>query len=682
MSLDIRRLFERLPAIYRIRDAEIASAAGLERGPLEELLSVFMEQVATVEENLEQLYDDLFIETCADWVIPYIGDLIGYRPLRGTGASVATPRAEVAHTIALRRRKGTITVVEQVARDVTDRHARAVEFFQLLATTQYMNHVRLHNKSWADLHDGEALEWIGTGFDSVPRTVDVRRIESGRGRYNIPNIGVFLWRINAYPRTDYPAYPVGPKQYRMSQLNHDVPLYGLPRAEDEITHIAEPENVPLPLSRNYLRRKLTEYYGPQADGADVSLILKVNGAVIDRDKIIICNLSGEDPDWAHKEPPDGRYAIDPELGRIVLPPDAPDDAEVRVTWHEGFSADLGGGEYERDDSEENVKKVPVVYPTIASALSAISGNGVIEITGNSRYQEDLAINVSAGGTIEIRAENGFRPTLELSQTMQVSGEDSSRFILDGLLVSGAGVRVPDTGDNALSSITLRDCTLVPGLRLTPDGQTTNPDSASLNVQISGVTVEIERSIVGAIRSHDRSEVRGTESIIDATDEKRVAFAAEDTAQPGGRLNLSGCTVIGKIHAREFGTVSDSILMAAEEEADPQWPAPVRVERKQEGCVRFSFLPFNSITPRRYRCQPDSAQTAGLIVPRFHSVRYGTPAYCQLAVFTSDEIRRGAEDESEMGVFHHLYGPQRESNLRVRLNEYMRVGLKAGIFYES
>ena len=45
-------------------------------------------------------------------------------------------------------------------------------------------------------------------------------------------------------------------------------------------------------------------------------------------------------------------------------------------------------------------------------------------------------------------------------------------------------------------------------------------------------------------------------------------------------------------------------------------------------------------------------------------------------------RRGADDESEMGVFHHLYGAQRETNLRIRLAEYLRVGLRAGVFYES
>ena len=66
-------------------------------------------------ESLEQLYDDQFIETCAPWVAPYIGDLVGYRTLHGVVPQVASPRAEVANTIRYRRRKGTVSVLEQLA---------------------------------------------------------------------------------------------------------------------------------------------------------------------------------------------------------------------------------------------------------------------------------------------------------------------------------------------------------------------------------------------------------------------------------------------------------------------------------------------------------------------------------------------------------------------------------------
>jgi hypothetical protein len=54
----------------------------------------------------------------------------------------------------------------------------------------------------------------------------------------------------------------------------------------------------------------------------------------------------------------------------------------------------------------------------------------------------------------------------------------------------------------------------------------------------------------------------------------------------------------------------------------------------------------------------------------------------LAYTCAEEIKRGADDESEMGIFHDLYQPQRAANLRARLNEYTPAGMEAGIIYAS
>jgi len=138
MSTQSEKLFNLLPALYRIRDAELAQAQHLPQGPLQSLLALVDEQFDIIAEDLEQLYDDQFIETCAPWVIPYIGDLIGYKPVHGIASAIASPRAEVAQTIAFRRRKGTILALEQLARDVTGWGAHAAEMFKLVAATQYM----------------------------------------------------------------------------------------------------------------------------------------------------------------------------------------------------------------------------------------------------------------------------------------------------------------------------------------------------------------------------------------------------------------------------------------------------------------------------------------------------------------------------------------------------------------
>src|SRR5262249_16371015 len=136
MSFDVDRLYSLLPAFYRTRDVEIARQLGLadDQGPLRALLKVIAGQVAVLEDDLAQLYDDQFIETCAEWVIPYIGDLVGTRSLFVFQNANFNQRALVANTIADRRRKGTAAALEQLAHDATGWPADVVEYFQFLTT--------------------------------------------------------------------------------------------------------------------------------------------------------------------------------------------------------------------------------------------------------------------------------------------------------------------------------------------------------------------------------------------------------------------------------------------------------------------------------------------------------------------------------------------------------------------
>jgi hypothetical protein len=171
MSFTDERLVELLPAVYGLRDGD--------DGPLHELLGVVADQLAVLEESVAQLHDDQFVETCAPWVLPYMGELLG---IAGLPPSPLTPRAEVAHTIAYRRRKGTAAVLEQLARDVTGLPAAAVELFELLCATQHLNHLRPGCESFLSLGDTLRLEALGGPFERRPQepalthTVDVRRI--------------------------------------------------------------------------------------------------------------------------------------------------------------------------------------------------------------------------------------------------------------------------------------------------------------------------------------------------------------------------------------------------------------------------------------------------------------------------------------------------------------------------
>lgn len=369
MSLDAKKLYDLLPAIYRVRDAEHGK-------PLEALVSVIAEQVAVLEENLAQLYDDQFIETCSEWAVPYIGDLIGYRSLHGIIPQIRSPHAEVANTISYRRRKGTISMLEQLTRDVTGWYASVVEEFQLLATTQYMNHLRSGNLCTPDLRNWEKLERLNTPFDNLTHIANVRNITSGRGRYNIPNIGIFLWRLDGYALTDSPAFRLDDHHYLFSPLGNNMQLFNLPGPET--TYPTLPINVPMPISRRVLDSYLDDYYGQgkslliRADDKDVYPDTDHPSQKLS-DLISICDLSdikdsgGNIIGWAHN--PKEKIAIDPILGRIAFPDDHPAPENVTVTFRYGFSADMGGGEYEREDSADPLNQQPQLVKK--SAFTAV-----------------------------------------------------------------------------------------------------------------------------------------------------------------------------------------------------------------------------------------------------------------------------------------------------------------------
>ena len=208
-EMRVDALYDLLPAVHRQRDEE-------QGGPLRQLLDVLNDELAVTADGIDQLYDDLFAETAAHWVLPYLAELIGLRGLPSGSGTGITPRAEVANTIGYRRRKGTAAVLEQVARDVTGWPTRAVEFFELIAASQNVNHVRPANLAYAPIRDAARIGLVGSPFErltgqvDLTHTVDVRRIRSRRGRYNIGNVGLFSWRLRAYPLTASPAVPARP----------------------------------------------------------------------------------------------------------------------------------------------------------------------------------------------------------------------------------------------------------------------------------------------------------------------------------------------------------------------------------------------------------------------------------------------------------------------------------------
>lgn len=715
-------LAELLPQWHRLRDAEGGE-------PLRALLAVIAEQVDLVRDGVEQSYEDWFVETAAPWVLPYLGDLVGYRPLpgyervqakgldghdgpsgrgddaRGRLAEALAPRRDVAATVANRRRKGTLALLEELAQEIAGWPSRAVEFSRLLSHQQPVklygpgtgagaaNARRLERGRLVDVREGAALDLAGGPFGTVAQSVNVRRAGSARtqGGYSPAGVGLFVWRLRPYHVTRAPAYCVDRARnlYTFSILGNDTPLVTKPVAEPSTTHIATIDNVPAYIRRRQLADRLADYYGP---GKSFTIWRDGQDEPVELSDLVVADLT----DWRYR-PERGQIAVDPALGRIAFGARSAPRQGVWVTYHYAFGDDTGGGEYPRDRETPTAQRVFRVgpgqpYQRIMDAYGDwqrdrraghCGPDGIIEITHSGAYQEQLDFELDPGDRLELRAAEGTRPVIRLLdwysnrpdalniRAREDCAEDPPRIVLDGLLVTGRGLHV----SGPVGAVVLRHCTLVPGWSLEPECEPRSPDEPSLVLERTTACVSIERSVLGTIEvigdevNHDPLPIHIRDSVLDATGRDRAALSAPDCRHAHAVLHAHRTTVIGEIHVHAVRIAENSIFAGR-----------LRVARRGIGCVRFSYVEPRSRTPRRYRCQPDlvGSEEARLVRPVFTSERYGTPAYGQLAAGCAEEIRRGAEDGAELGVFHDLYQPQREDSLRARLAEYTPAGTDAGI----
>ena len=204
-------LYQRLPEIYRIRDEEQIPA-----GQLKAYLDILDQTQAALYDNIDSLYHDLFIDTCHDWVIPYIADLLGTSHLSG---DPWTLRADVARTVKHRRRKGTLGAIESLTYALSRWAVHTVELRERIAWNQHLNHQRPDRNGepplpllieenqyiggavrggTINLRDPALLSFYNGPFDPFARVIDVKPLITGALRDNIPNLGIFIWRLEDY----------------------------------------------------------------------------------------------------------------------------------------------------------------------------------------------------------------------------------------------------------------------------------------------------------------------------------------------------------------------------------------------------------------------------------------------------------------------------------------------------
>lgn len=636
--------------LYQLLPAHLRGLDAAEGGPIADLFALIAEQIADLREDLDQRYDDLFIETCAAWVVPYIAELVGHDADFGS-------RAEVARTLGYRRRKGAASVLPDICRDASGWPVRCAEALDTLATAEHLDLPRALPRC-PDLRRWLPLDRLAGPFATTPRTADLRDDRA----HNLSDVRVFVWR--ARPRSlrgvDALAAANG-TQFSCDPTGRDTPLWSRPL--DEPGPLASPEHVPAPISRRELFERLAVHYGPGR-----SVAIRVAGAPVPIDLIDVADLSG-----ARQARP-GRVALDPVLGRLRFP--AP-TSRVEVDCHTGALAEIGGGQGLQgrvlDGAPDRVvRRGDDLGQALAALLALPAGPPrILEIADSATYTLPAAsLLLPPGATLVVRAAARERPLVRLVNDLDVAG-DRATLELDGVWLTGAlSVATTDL------RLVLRDTTLVPRVDLP-------------SVILRGnASLTATRSVLGPVHAEATTRTRLRACIVDGAATTRPAFVApfypagadlhglpvRPPALPaGGALELDACTVIGQVSATAIDRADATIFHA---DPTPNQPAVI-VARRQSGRLRACCVPAGSVVPPQVRPVPPG------LVPAFTSLRFGAPGYAELSPSRCPpEILTGADDQSELGAFHDLHNPRREHALRARLGEYLRLGLRAGLIFAT
>jgi hypothetical protein len=556
------RLWQLLPGVYRAQDGETTGSTG----PLQELVNRIGAQVAVVRRSIDRLWADQSIETCDDWVIPYLGALLDTNLLGGLDP--AGRRLDVANTIHYRRRKGTPAILEEVGRDVTGWQTSVVESFRRLSRTRHTldppvgvsvpagtlgaapgSTPGLDEQAWdllrheglvgtltstragglADLRSVHGAALAGSPFDEFAHTADLRAGRGAVGHYAIGTLLVCVWRLEAF--TVPGATPVAvtgcPNVFTFDPTGRQIPLFTAPLAPKD------PDFADL-----WTAARETEVPGPLTDSLQVALsTAHYPGA------------AAIAPFATAQAGPGGTpvaITITPQVGQFSV---SSPSSEIAVSYQYGFPATVGAGPYDRTLLPDPPAPTGTLRAIsggsgLDAALTAAGGAGTVQIGDSLTYGAVsdpgpvTALLVAAGDRQRpvIRlpgpAAAGDPPaTWTITAAAGAPAAAAPSLTLDGLLVSGgdivlrgafAGVRLTgftaDPGTAAPGSPG-GYAAAVDGRALAPTTIWIEADPAATAGTVSAIaSLEIDNCVLGPVRTRNGGavlDVAVSDSIVQA-----------------------------------------------------------------------------------------------------------------------------------------------------------------------
>jgi hypothetical protein len=653
---------------------------------LDLLLAAVDGQVGALHDDLDRLWDDFFVESCADWAVPYLGALLGLPPDAG--------RREVAYAVALRRRKGTPAALEDFGFVVTGLTVRVLEGWQQTAWAQRLGHPPPLRTVAHAPGDRVARGRFGGPFESG------RRVFTPGGRWHPRAVTAVVWPWQVRTLTDTVAAPLTvPDRFALDPLGGEAPLYLRPRRPRIASEAGAPASVAqtrtgdeadAPVRATY---RVLEALGPVDHGPPLALPaghpLAPSGALLS-----LTVQSGPVPPSAVRfgtvpatgavptPPGPGQVLVDLNRGHVQL--GAGLAGPVRATWHRAFAGTFGAFA-SRAEEHLGARVVVVVNPasgtaepTLAAAFAkARALSAGLDPAGSRDGVPDVEIRLETSDRLAAPPAQAFTPAVPRWRI--VAPALVTPTIVGDLDLDLPGGRVELAG--FLHSGTLRVGGRLAEVRL--DGVTQDPTAGGIAVADTAwqLALTVRRCVIGPLRA-DLSALPVTlaDSVVDGRRRRARPCGGDPQAAPpvaavdrasrfAPALVTSAVTFLGPVVA-ESVTAVDTIF------ADG-----LDVVQQQEGGVRHCYLAPPAGGPARW---PVSYASGPHPPPRFVADGFGAAGYTALDYAGLDHagaghpLLRAASDGGEVGAYHAAGRAALIRRFAGRIDEFVPLGLRASV----
>ena len=650
------------------------------------LLAAVDEQRAELAADIDELWDDFFVESCADWAVPYVAALVGLGP--------DAERREVAYAIALRRRKGTPAALEDFVEVLSGWRARAVEGWQVTTWAQLLDHPGSPRPAALDLRR-LARDRVGTPFERITRTV----APGGRSSPRTVTAFAWPWQIRSYRMTR--AVSIGNRRYALHPFGVEAPLYVRPRARplagdgasgDGAAHRGDELDVPARATYRLLEALAVPSTGEVAYGERWKLGAEhpVAGKPGETPPLVSLTAGNDPVPWsairfgsvpAGNPPPAAPGAsevvVDIVRGHVLLGSNY--SAGVRAFWHRPVSGAIGALAAE-PRSDPGARVVVTVDPskdvaatrrkTLEDAITlAESLSANLDPAESTPDRPDVEIRLETSERISAPTVTPFAPRLprwrivaptfatpvvngDLALDLTGASLSLEGFLLNGNLRLGKGLR---------------------SVRL--DALTMNPvDGAMLFVHEDAwmLALEARRSILAPIRAElAAAPIRLTDCIVDGAGKRQHGCGAPSAAQ-ALRAAIAKRTRFAPAVRAERVTFVGRVAVERIDAADCLFVHGLEALQHQEGCLRHCYLGPPEPTPshpQTYRC---------LTYPPPAFVSEGFEAGGYYALELDHPLAVAASDGGEIGAYNHARRSQKLSRLNARIHEFVPLGLRSEV----